>query len=147
MSSLTIINKAEQALQAALTQQIGQIAPTMPVYYSDEQTIKAALPYVVIHVENATETIGPGTGIYEIPVIVTFRDHVKADSQSFRDSIIAQIHNFVYSAPTSTLNAYSSSLGGFTVYGFKTIEVEIEANPDLKAYELRYKFVLVCMPR
>lgn len=142
MTSNTILNIAEQALRTALQNQIYAIVQGIPIYRSDEDTIKAPQPYVIIHIEEATETIGPGSGIYEIPVTVTLRSHVKPTSPDERDAIIAGINNFVYSNPAQVL----SQTQGFHCYGFNPVRVKMGINPELKSYEYINEFVLIAMP-
>lgn len=143
MTPNTILNIAETALNTALQNQIYQIVPNLPIYNSDEIADKSVQPYLIIHCDDAEEQIGPGTGIYNIPVTVTLRSHVKIDSTDKRDSIVAAINNFVYSNPKDIL----SQTDGFHCYGFMPIKVEMGVNTDLKSYEYINKFELVCMPR
>lgn len=143
MTPNTILNIAEMALNTALSNQIYQIQPNIPIYNSDESANKAVQPYLIIHCEEAEETIGPGTGIYRVPVEVTLRSHVKPESTDFRDSIIAAINNFVYSDPKDVL----SKTEGFHCYGFMPITVKMGVNSDLKSYEYVNRFELICMPR
>jgi hypothetical protein len=138
----TILNIAERALREALQNQIYQIIPNLPIYHSDESAVKAEQPYLIIHCEEAVETIGPGTGIYDIPVTVTFRSHVKPTSPDERDAVIAAINNFVYSKPAQVL----SQTEGFHCYGFMPITVKMGVNPELKSYEYVNDFKLVAMP-
>lgn len=143
MTPNTILNLAELALKTALQNQIYQIVPNLPIYESDESAVKADQPYLIIHCEEVEETIGPGTGIYDIPVTVTFRSHVKPTSTDERDAVIAAINNFVYSDPKTVL----SQTPGFHCYGFMPIRVHMGVNPELKSYEYVNDFKLVAMPR
>lgn len=143
MTPNTILNIAETALNKCLQDQIYQIQPNIPIYDSDESAVKDVMPYLIIHCDQAEETIGPGTGIYKVPVEVTMRSHVKPDSPDFRDSIVAAINNFVYSSPAAAL----SEIEGFHCYGFMPIAVSMGVNTDIKAYEYINRFELVCMPR
>lgn len=136
------MNIAERALRESLQNQIYAIVPNLPIYPSDEAAQKAVQPYLIIHCEEASETIGPGSGIYEIPVTVTFRSHVKPTSTDERDAVIAAINNFVYSKPAEVL----SQTEGFHCYGFKPIKVRMGVNTELKSYEYVNEFGLVCMP-
>lgn len=138
----TILNIAEQALREAIQNQVYQIEQNIPIYRSNESTDKAPQPYIVIHIEEAEETIGPGIGIYDIPVTVTLRSHVKPTSPDKRDAIIAAINNFVYSSPAQVL----SQTQGFHCYGFLPIRVKMGVNTDIKSYEYVNEFKLVAMP-
>lgn len=138
----TILNIAERALRDALQNQIYAIVPDIPIYRSDSIDPKATQPYVIIHIEQATETIGPGSGFYDIPITVTLRSHVKPTSPDERDAIIAAINNFVYSSPAQVL----SETLGFHCYGFKPISVKMNVNTELKSYEYVNEFTLVAMP-
>lgn len=138
----TILNIAERALRDALQNQIYAILPNIPIYRSDSIEPKATQPYIIVHIEEAVETIGPGSGIYEIPVEVTLRSHVKPTSPDERDAIIAAINNFVYSNPAQVL----SSTQGFHCYGFKPISVKMNTNTELKSFEYVNTFTLVAMP-
>src|SRR5882672_953763 len=100
----TILNIAERALRTALQNQIYQIVPNLMIYDSDESAQKAVQPYLIIHCEDAEETIGPGSGIYDVPVMITLRSHVKPTTPDERDAIIAAINNFVYSNPAEVLS-------------------------------------------
>lgn len=143
MTPNSILNVAEAALQTALQNQIYQISPDLPIYHSDENAPKDSMPYLIIHCEDAREDIGPGSGIYRVPVVVTLRSHVKPQTEDNRDAIVTAINNFVYSNPAQVL----SETDGFHCYGFMPIEVKMEVNTDLKAYEYVNRFELVCMPR
>ena len=138
----TILNIAELALREALQNQVYQIVPNMPIYRSDEDAVKSTQPYIIIHIEEAQEIIGPGSGIYDVPVTVTFRSHVKPTSPDQRDAVIAAINNFVYSNPAQVL----SETQGFHCYGFMPIRVHMSTNTELKSYEYVNEFKLVCMP-
>jgi len=138
----TILNVAERALREALQNQIYAIIPNLPIYRSDELAQKDVQPYMIIHCEEAAETIGPGSGIYEIPVEIIFRSHVKPTSPDQRDAVIAAINNFVYSNPAQVL----SQTQGFHCYGFKPITVKMGVNTELKSYEYINQFGLVAMP-
>lgn len=139
----TILNIAERALREALQNQIYQIAPNLPIYRSDESAQKEVQPYLIIHCEEAEEELGPGTGIYKIPITVTLRSHTKPTSPDERDAIIAAINNFVYSNPAQIL----SQTDGFHCYGFMPISVKMDVNTEQKSYEYINRFELHCMPR
>lgn len=142
MTPNSILNITEQTLRQALQNQVYAIFPNLPIYRSDEADQKAVQPYMIVHIEDATETIGPGSGIYEIPVTVTLRSHVKPTDPDQRDAIITAINNFVYSNPAQVLSEFE----GFHCYGFKPIRVHMGVNTDLKSYEHINQFALVAMP-
>ncbi len=139
----TILNMAEFALDTALQNQIYQNFQDLPIYKSNDSVVKDVQPYLIVHCEQAEEAIGPGTGIYRVPVVITFRSHVKPETPDQRDEIIASINNFIYSSPAEVL----SQTDGFHCYGFMPISVTMGVNTDLKSYEYVNRFELWCMPR
>jgi len=135
-----VISKCEQAVKNQL---VLQVDPSVPIYISDTDGIKEAMPYIIVHGNSYEEQIGPGSGIFKIRVDCVFRSHVKVITSDNRDSIIAQINNFLYSSPAAAISAET----GFHCYGFVPISGDMRVQQDYKAYEYHIQFDVFCMPR
>lgn len=140
--SYTIINLTEQAIQAAIENSLypAQVA----VYISDVNEVKEPMPYIVIHVEEAVEQEGPGTGIFKMPVEIMFRDHVKPQDPGFRDAVLVAIENVQFGTP---LKALTQAIEGFYCYGFGMTEASMRVNPELKAYESMRRWEITAIPK
>lgn len=144
-----VVTKCEQAIKDQLALQVDD---SVPIYISDTDGIKEAMPYIIVHGNSYEEQIGPGSGIYRIRIDCVFRSHVKTESRwtaltenptDNRDAIIAQINNFLYSSPATALSAAT----GFHCYGFVPVSGDMRVQPDYKAYEYHTQFDVFCMPR
>jgi len=139
--SNVIIPVAEAALVAAITNQVYPYP--CPVYSSDSNQLKDAMPYIVVHVTGAQEQIGPGSGVFKVQATILFRSHVKPEDVDFRTSICNCINNFLWNQPAVTLNLNQ----GFYVYGFiPGANGQMAVNPEQKAYEYQVGIEMVCMP-
>lgn len=140
--SYTIVNLTEQAIQASIENSL--YPEKVAVYISDVNEVKQEMPYVVIHVDDAVEQEGPGTGIFKMPVEIVFRDHVKPQTPDFRDKVLVAIENVQFGSPLKTL---TQAISGFYCYGFGMTEASMRVNPELKAYESIRKWEITAIPR
>jgi hypothetical protein len=140
--SYTIINLTEKAIRAAITNSLYPVEA--PVFISDENGVKPEMPYIVVHVEEAVEQEGPGTGIFKMPVEIIFRDHVKAQSPDFRDAVLVAIENVQFGSP---LKALTQAIDGFYCYGFGMTQASMQVNTELKAYESIRRWEITAIPR
>jgi hypothetical protein len=135
----TIVNIAEQSCQEQITLYVGEV----PVYISDFDSVKAPMPYIVIHGDSYEELIGPGVGIFKVSMSVLLRSHVKVETPQERDGIVDGINSFLYNTPADRL----SLTDGFHCYGFVPVSGDMGVNTEMKAFEYHTRFDLYCMPR
>ena len=141
IESNDITRLVEESLKTKITTAV--YPWSIPVYLSDESAMKGDMPYIVIHVENGTEYQGaPGSGIFNVVADILFRSHLKTETPEDRSAVIVAMNNIAYSNAAVEL-----SNDNLTVYGFiPEATGAITANVELKAYEYRSKWRIICTP-
>lgn len=139
---VTIVNVSEVAVVTAL-QAVVDSAIVPNIYQSDVASIKDNPPWIVVHGDNYEEWVGPGSGIFKVPIECLFRSHVKETSPANRDAVVSQINNFIYNSPAANL----SLTANYFCYGFVPTSGEMKVDTEKKTYDYVVRFDLYCMPR
>lgn len=142
MITNSVLVAAENAILTKLLTAVAGTICKSQIYISDEDVIKEPMPYIIVHAESYEEVIGPGIGIFKVPVRLIFRSHVKETSTNQRTDVVNAINNFAYATPAVTL----STVSGFHCHGFEPSTGSMVIDGEHKAYCYEVEFTLHCMP-
>jgi hypothetical protein len=143
----------QNIVEAALKQQLSQFLTGVAVLVSDQDAVKVPMPYLVIHVDEYTEEIVPGCGIFKLSATLMLRSHVTEQAVGDRDGWVSLINQFMHqknaanpASPRLQAAVALSTFPNLYVHGFVPTSGSMKVNADLKAYEYEVRCDLYCKP-
>jgi len=135
--------KVESAIRDILLPHLPTTEVRDNVFLSDYDSEKSPPPFIVIHSEPWEEQITPGSGIYKIPVDITFKSGAVDTPSVDRREVIAGINNCVYGGMAAAL----SNVTAFHCHGVIPAGGGLELDPENFIYIFTIRLEVICMPR
>tara|TARA_R110000796_G_scaffold554_1_gene1959 strand:+ start:641 stop:1099 length:459 start_codon:yes stop_codon:yes gene_type:complete len=139
-----ILNSTAKSIQILLQKSVNAAigrGNNVPVYVSDTDITKDAMPYIIIDCTSSEEQITPGCGIFKVEGNLEFRSHSKDTTPAIRERVLKAINNFAYDSTAVKL----STLKKFHCHGWHPTTGKMDADNDRKAMIYTMTYWVYCM--